>query len=134
MRRAHRQQRTHAIKIHRIYPRLARASPELIQLLRLRHAPHADDGALVGGGREERAGCVEGEEGDGGIVCLDDVGDGEGGGVEEDDVAGLGGGGWGWGRGGSGEGGGGGGDGGGVGEVGGVAGGGEGGDGWEFRK
>lgn len=88
MRTAHRQQRPDRIKIHTIDPRLPRAPPELIQLLRAGDAPHPDHRALFGGGGEEGAGAVEREGGEGRFVGADELGYGEGFGGEEEDVAG----------------------------------------------
>ncbi len=75
------------VEVDRVYARLARAPAELVELLRAGDAPDADDGALVGRGGEERAGGVDGEEGDGRLVRLDDVREGERARREEEDVA-----------------------------------------------
>ena len=75
------------VEVEGVDARLARAAAELVELLRAGHAPDADDGTLVGRGREERAAAVEGEEGDGRLMCLDDVCDRQRACGEEEDVA-----------------------------------------------
>ena len=87
VRRGHAEQRRDEVEVDRVYARLARAPAELVELLSPRDAPHADDGALVGRGGEERAGGVDGEEGDGRLVRLDDVRDRERARREEQHVA-----------------------------------------------
>lgn len=77
VRRADRQQRRHQVEVDRVYPRLPRAPPELVQLLRPGHAPDTDHGALVRGGGKQGPRGVDGQEGYGRFVRLDDVGDGE---------------------------------------------------------
>ena len=75
---------------HAIYTAWHGAAPELVQLARVRDGEDADDGAFVGGGREEGAGVVDGDAGEGGAVrfyyvdCFFFYG------VEDEDVAGCG--------------------------------------------
>lgn len=64
--------------------------PKLVELVAVGYAEDSDDSALVGSCGEESAGGVERDVSDGRFVSLDDVGDGEGDSVEEEDVAGRG--------------------------------------------
>lgn len=78
-------------------------STEFVHFVPVWKGEDADDGAFVRSGCKEGAGGVEREVRDGGFVRLDDVGHGEGDGVEDEDVAsglrrGVRGGSW-WGRG-----------------------------------
>src|SRR5579863_3950695 len=59
VRAAHCQQGADNVEVERVYASLTRATPELVQLLRARDAPHADDGALIRGSRKKRAGAVQ---------------------------------------------------------------------------
>jgi hypothetical protein len=63
------------------------AAPELGDLVAVGDGEDTDDGALVRGGGDGRPGLVEGDEGERCLVGLDDVGDAEGEGIEEQDVA-----------------------------------------------
>ena len=67
------EKRGRQIKVDAPYPRTAAPSAELPQLLGVRHAKDAYDGALVGGSSEHCACRVEREARDGCLVRLNDV-------------------------------------------------------------
>ena len=77
MRRTDTEQRGDDVEVDRVYARFASAAPELIELLGPGNTPDTNDGALLGGGGKQGTGRVDGEEGDGRFVRLDDVRDGE---------------------------------------------------------